>query len=261
MGERPERLSVSRLKGYTWCAEQYRLEKIEGTSRPPGAWTVLGTAFHKAYERWERDGREGRISDRFPDEYSREIEFQSQYVPLDKWEKRPRIATVERDLELYLAQGIKQADEYQRHCDAAEWKLWTLPSGGLALEVQDEWMYEDIPVRFTVDSILEWPDGKLTIRDLKTGKKVDDNRQIGFYRVFVADTLGVDISYGEYWYTSLNRSGGWVDLGRYTRAYADEMFRNLVAAHESDIYIPNPGKACDFCSVKEFCREKGNVAC
>lgn len=257
LGELPTNLSVSRLKGFTWCGEQYRLEKIEKEPRPPGAWTVLGTAFHRAYERWERDDREGRITDHFGDEFAREVEFQSGYVPISQWEKRPRIATVERDLELYCAQGIKQCDAYQDHCDAAEWKLWTLPNGELALELQDEWYVDDIPVRFTVDSILEWPDGNLTVRDLKTGKKVDDNRQIGFYRVFLESLYGIQINHGEYWYTSLNRSGGWVDLSKYTAEYATSQFQTLIRAHMYDVFLPNPGKNCDFCAVKNKCCEKG----
>lgn len=255
----PETLSISRLKSYTYCAEKYRLERVEGKDSPPAAWTIQGTAFHNAYEAWERGGRAGNISDRYPEFYDAAVSAETDRYPLTVWQKRPSIASVERDLELYLATGMKQCDLYQQHCEAAVWKIATI-NGEPALEIgSDSVEIGTVKVRFKADAVLEWPDGQLTVRDFKTGKLAKDNRQIGFYKLFLWLAFRVDISRGEYWYskTDLNRSGGWVDLSRYTYEYAVNQFEGLMAAHKNEVFIPNPGRECDLCTVKEWCREMG----
>lgn len=251
-------LSVSRLKSFTYCGEKYRLEKVEYIPAPPGAWTILGTAFHYTYEAWERSGRVGALRDGFGEQYERAIQEQLVAHPIETWERRPRIPTVRRDLELYLQTGLQQCDTYEDHCRSAEWQLATLRDGSLALELQSEYqLTEDIIIRFAADKVLRWPDGRLTVRDLKTGKLIDDNRQIGFYKVLLKEVFSLEISYGEYWYTKLNRSGGWVDLNRYTEEYMRDQFNALWSAHQGSVFIANPGKQCDLCSVRQHCREKG----
>lgn len=249
-------LSISRLKSFTYCGEKYRLEKIVGASSPPGAWTILGTAFHTTYERWERSDREGGLADNFGEEYAKATENELRYHPIETWEKRPRIASVQRDLELYLATGMQQCIDYESHCRAADWKIAEV-NGELGLELMSSVEIGTTTVRFAVDQVLRWPDGRLTVRDLKTGKIAEDNRQIGFYKLFLKMAYGVNIDYGEYWYTKLNKSGGWVDLKRYTYEYAVDQFEALASAHTYGVFIANPGKQCDLCAVKKDCREMG----
>lgn len=113
-----------------------------------------------------------------------------------------------------------------------------------------------------MDTVLEWPDGALTIRDLKTGKLKTDNRQLGIYRVALLKIFDVDIDWGEYFYTKkdLSRSGGYVDLSRYTEDYVGSMLRDLDKAITEEVFLPNPGEHCQMCGVREHCREMGNLS-
>lgn len=252
--------SVSQLKTYTRCSEAYFLERMVKPHLPetPAAWTALGSAFHKAYEGWELSNRTGSLGDVFEAEFPLEIERLKERQPdLTEWQKRPRVHTVERDIELYGELGRKQAEAYEAHCAEAGWSLFELPNGLPALEVSFELDLEGVPVRGTIDSILEWPDGRVTVRDLKTGNVDEDNRQLGLYRHVAIDQFGLDLRWGEYWYTKRGVSGGWVDLTRYTKQYLAGAYAALDRGISNRVFLARPGSHCGMCGVKPYCPELG----
>lgn len=259
----PTPRSVSQLKSYTRCGEAYRLEKVEEIPSKPGAWTVLGTGFHRAYQRWELAARSGQhLWELFPEEYDAAVEEAAAVVPLDEWFVRPRVLAVKTDIDYYREAGVKQAQFYEDHCRLSDWKLWNPEDGELMLEYAFDITLGGTRIRGEIDSVLEWPDGTLTIRDLKTGKLKKDSRQLGIYRTAIQKILGVDIQWGEYFYTKMGlaRSGGWIDLTRYTEDYVGDVLGQLDQAINEGIFLPNPGDQCEMCGVRQHCREMGTLS-
>lgn len=254
------RRSHSQLAQYTRCSEQFRLKRfVKGLPQQPAAWLAVGSAFHTAYEQWEINDRTQQISDLFETEYPLEIErLKEQQPDLNWWGSAPNVKSIERDIELRGAAGVKQAVSYQDSCEQSDWKILRFPNGDLALELKFEIMLGVVSVLGYIDTLLEWPDGRVTVRDLKTGNKGDpDNRQLGLYRAAAKKMWNVDLTNGEYWYTKLGASGGWVDLRRYSDSLLEDYYVQVDKAINQQIFIPNPGKACGMCDVRTWCREIG----
>ena len=251
--------SISQLNSLSDCGERYRLERtVPGLPVRPAAWTVVGTAAHTAYEVWEKTDRVMDLSELFFQHYTEEIAVQQTRQPDAKlWVKTPNVKTVERDIDLRLEHGVKQMRALQEHCEQSEWRVAEI-GGKKAIEVPLEVTFGDVLVLGHVDVVLEWPDGKLSARDWKTGhKKGTKNRQLGFYKLGLNEKYGLDIRFGDFFFTKLGDSGGYVDLSRYTRDYLHDQFTKLNRIIEEGLYLANPGEHCDLCTVKFWCREMG----
>lgn len=256
--------SVSQLKNYTRCGEAFYLERMVKPRLPryPAAWTIVGNALHELYEDWELNGRDFVIAPRYAEVYDRIVAEETEKCPdLDQWVKTPNVKTTQKDIDLRRAEGEEQARLYEQHCREAEWKLWELPDGGAAVEVPFEVELWGVPVRGKIDTLLEWPDGQITVRDLKSGSKEgnDDHRQLGLYRYVAATMFDITLRRGEYFYTKprIFGSGGWVTLDRYTDEKLAKDYQALDVGIQNNIFLANPGKACGFCGVKEYCSEFG----
>lgn len=260
MSEKRHTRSVSQWKSYSRCPEAFRLERMVSPRPPeaPAAWTALGSAFHEAYEAWELDSRRVPLATFFDHSYELQIDALKLKQPdFGQWMKRPNVKTVERDIELYAEIGRKQAEAYQEHCEIAGWTLFELPNELPALEVSFEIDFDGVVVRGTIDSILEWPDGRVSVRDLKTGNAEEDYRQLGVYRYVAVEQFGLDLQWGEYYFTKRGVSSEWQDLKRYSRAYLSEAFAELERGISNRVFLPRPSSACGMCGVKPWCREKG----
>lgn len=244
--------SVSQLKSFTRCGEQYRLNRTLDLPESPAAWTAVGTAFHEAYEQWEHDDRDVLLAD-LADEYYREViaSYKELQPNLSRWTKAPRVKDTQKDIDLRGANLHEQAVAYEAEVREGDYEV-------TMVEYPFEEVIGGVNIRGKVDCILKWGDGRYTIRDLKTGAIGDtDNRQLGLYGYVVNNILGLDVTYGEYWYTKFGKSGGWVNLSRYTKDYLEDQYGKLDTAIEQEIYLPAPGKACQMCDVKSWCREFG----
>lgn len=52
----PEYVSYSAMSTYLTCGYQYYLSRILDLEERPSVWSIGGSAFHLAAERWDRDG-------------------------------------------------------------------------------------------------------------------------------------------------------------------------------------------------------------
>lgn len=245
--------SVSQLKSYTRCPEEYYWNRISGVEIPesPAAWTILGTATHSVLDLWEKSGRAEAVEDllelyrvAFREEVANQLLKQ---LDLTLWTKTPRVGSVEKDIELRLAAGERMLIDYY------QWALsqpWVCEVSELGFELE----LGRVHVRGFVDLVKRWPDGRLSVTDLKSGNKNEDNRQLGLY-AYAARKAGYDVQWGDYHYLKTNSSGGWVDLSRYTEEKLIKDYEALARGIENEIFLPNPGKNCAFCSVKSLCSE------
>lgn len=258
--------SVSQLNTFTRCGEQYRLERVvKGLPQRPAAWTALGSAFHVAYETYENTDRRFNLDTIFWTAYNAEIEKLWELQPDENlWMKTPRVKTVEQDIKLRREHGVKQAVAYQEMCEASEWKLWRTPEGTKGLELKFSISFDigdehgTVEVIGAIDCVLQWPDGTVSVRDIKTGNKGNvNNRQLGLYGLALRERYGLDLFRGEYWYTKLGASGGPVDLRRYNRDYLSDQYGKLDRSIVDGLYLANPGSVCEMCGVRSYCREMG----
>jgi len=249
--------SISQLKTFRRCGEAYRLQRVTDVKRSvPAAWTIKGHAFHSAYETWEQYDRHSSLAGLFEDHWDEQYAISVGEEPdLERWTKTPRVTTTERDLELRRRDGIQEAEVYQEHCEIAEWKLLWVADTPM-VEVAGEITLGNITVKYGIDCVLVWPDGTVTLRDIKTGNREVDSTQLGVYRLALKKNYDIDVNWGEFWYT---KDGGnrEVNLARYTEDYLTDQFVKLDKAITSGIYLANPGKNCEMCDVKEWCREMG----
>lgn len=254
------RRSVSQLTGFTRCSEAFRLQRfVKDLPVRPAAWLAVGSAMHTAYEFWENMGRVGKLVDIFYTDYNVEIEALKRKQPdLAWWMKRPNVKTVEKDIELYRGIGVQQAEAYQVHCLNSKWRVLRDDDDNPMIEVPFSIDLGGVEVIGKIDSIIEWPDGRLSIRDLKTGNKgdVSDDRQLGVYREAARQQLGIDLIWGEYWFLK-DGTGRPVDLRRYTTTYLTDLFKAVDQAINEKLFLPNPGKHCQLCDRRPWCREKG----
>lgn len=257
------RLSVSQLGTYSRCPMLYRLQKIDRVPSPPAAWTIKGTAVHDTIEEWERQGRPESFDLVAFFEARFEVELQRAlgiHPDTKEWIRTPRTVSAERDLELRFVDGIREVSGYAERAIAEShlWQPLRLEDGTVAVELPFTLDFTTFTVVGRIDIVQRWShDGSVTVGDYKTGSDASENyRQLGVYRLALLENYGLDVSFGRYIYTKLDRSSPWIDLRRYTREYVMGQFAALDRAITYDVFPPAPEKKkCFLCSVRPHCEE------
>lgn len=252
--------SVSQLKTYAKCSEQYRLEKIARVKSPPAAWTVRGTAMHKAIEVWELSGRTADAVAVYYEEYDRGIaEARQEYPDISKW-PRPLSWGAETTIEKYREKAADAVRAYVAEATSpdCQWSIAELPDGSAAIEVPFRIQFGSVEVIGYIDQIRYWRNGAYSVCDLKAGAGEDGGIQLGTYKVVGSELLGFDIRYGEYWSGKKGGSAGILDLSRFTREFLTRQFEALDRGIRAEVFLPSPSDGCKMCGVKEFCRERGD---
>lgn len=258
--------SVSQLKSYSKCGEQFMLERFVRPRLPrrPASWLAGGIAFQSAADDWEKTERRYDLGAMVEEYYWREIDKLKEEQPdLALWIKPPR-STVEKDIENRLNRALtKWTPNYIRYAEEAEWEIWQDPFGEMALEVECTYEFPSgVSVLLGIDRIYYWPStGKCTIEDIKTGNREDSFRQIGLY-VFVANKLFADdlpapIEHARYWYASDGGVSDWESRDRWTEEYLDAEYSALDRGVQNKVFVANPGDHCGLCGVQPWCRLKG----
>lgn len=261
MPEPRRRLSVSQLNSYSRCPMLFFLEKIQKVPSPPSAALIKGNVVHAVLEHWELTDREVPVEVNYDMFWDDELEVQLERNPdIDTWGKSPKPLNVANDLRYAKRDGLAEVLRYTARArqESELWEVYKLPDGSLALEIPFSIDFGDVECRGRIDVVQRWKhDGSVTVGDYKTGSpSSESNRQLGTYRVGLRETYGVDVDYGNFWYTKLDRSSGWIDLRRYTKDYLQEQYSALDRAITNNIFIPAPSAdKCRSCSVRQYCPE------
>lgn len=255
--------SVSQLKSFSRCGEQFRIERLNRKKIPetPAAWTALGVGLHEAFCDWERSDRTIDVTDAFVAYYDNYIAEALERQPdFDYWQVPPGTKSVKNSIDNYRKRALERdVPEYEQRCLEAEWEIYRFEDGSKALELEFELEFEGVVVRGALDRVQWWPSsGTATIEDLKSGNlEPYDFRQLGTYAYAARTIFGIPVTHGRYWHTKYDKGGEWTDLTRYTKDYLGLTYKKLDEAILNNIFLPNPGKICDLCSVKTWCRELG----
>ena len=250
--------SFSQFKTMSRCGEQYRLQRTVDLPRSPSAAMALGSAFHANYEQWELENRSWPLMERFTGEYEMEIaRLKVEQPNPNYWGKTARVKEVETDIAIRHENGLLMSESYEEHCSESTWVLYRSPNGKPGLEYHFEIDLGDFTFRGAIDSLLLWPSGNLTIRDLKTGVREISGFQLGVYS-YALRQASIEANFGEFYYTKDGKSEAY-NLSRYTDDYVEDQLTKLDAMIMKEEYLVTPGDYCRFCGVKDWCREMGEL--
>jgi hypothetical protein len=174
---------------------------------------------------------------------------------LSKWLTGGR-TRADVDLENRYHRGKAQALGYRQWAlaNADKWRILEYLPGEPAVEVPFELTLNGVTVIGYIDQIIEWSDGQVTARDLKTGNKLPTSpRQLGIYGLAIHDNLGIPVGYADYWMGKNNDVTAPYDLSRYTPERIGRWFKAMDNAVRRNEFIANPGDACRVCGVARFC--------
>jgi putative RecB family exonuclease len=248
--------SISQLKSYSKCGEQFYLERIRRQEMPsrPAPWTLLGVAVHDTIMAWEQADHDIDALDHYYGIYDTlaETAWLDQPNP-EYWFLPPMAKHVKNSIASYRERGAEQIRTY---IDKYLYRPWEIS----CLERQFEIDLDGVTVKGAIDRILYFPDDDFyLVEDLKTGTVKDeaDHRQLAFYAFVARELWGIPVNHGRYWYLKADRPSETYDLGRFGREYWVTQFKALDKAIELDIYLSNPGQSCQLCSVRPWCRSQG----
>lgn len=254
----PVHRSVSQYNQYEKCPLAYKLERIDKVWSRPAAWLPQGSAVHEAAEMWERSGRSMTLEeaqDVFRESYEREVSKYTENTPnFDYWFASGPYkgeADIERRYGIGLGQVEKYIDWYTAHPDEV---IWVSPDGTPGIELGFDIDLDGVLVRGFIDAVIEH-EGKVIVRDNKTGNSPGDDFQLGVYSVALAETYDIEPPMeGDYW---MGRSGKPTipyKIGEWTRERVTEAFHELEENIQAERFDPKPEPSkCNFCSVALSC--------
>lgn len=229
----------------------------------PAPWTGLGLSIHEAFCQWEQTDREEDVLELFLSYYDAWVEKSLEQQPdMSWWVLPPPGKDVKKAIKTYRDRGLERdVPTYRDRCLEADWEIYTFEDGTKALELEFEYDFSGVTIRGYIDRVQWWPTrGYAAIEDLKSGNlEPYDTRQLKTYSFVASKLWDIPINYSRYWYTKTDQPSAWVDVRDLDKLeeYLTESFRVTDELINNNLLLPSPGKQCDLCSVKPWCRELG----
>jgi len=134
-----------------------------------------------------------------------------------------------------------------------DWKLWKTPQGTPAIELAILPDFAGVPVKMILDRVFE-VNGELVIVDLKTSQQTPTNTlQLGFYKVGMLKTFGIDVKWGTYWMARQHGVSPLVSLEKYTEDKLEYLVSGFDKARKAGIFLPNTNNCQYKCGLTDFC--------
>lgn len=190
--ELPDYIRRTNIETYRKCPNKFKLEVLENNPQPPRTYTQVGVDLHEIFEKalLDRTFTEGK-----------QVEEYHKYLE------------AHRAMNLYVDEEEENAFT-KRAMDCIRNFNELLPSIPKPLITEETIFYEvgeDLPkVRFTMDAILEEPDGSLALLDWKTGKELvgkqlAEDLQAPLYIFGVEQKYGRPVSRFTFYYLKDNK--------------------------------------------------------
>ena len=133
------------------------------------------------------------------------------------------------------------------------WKLWKTPQGAPAIELAMLPEFAGVPAKMILDRVFE-VDGELVIVDLKTSQQTPTNTlQLGFYKVGILKTFGIDVKWGTYWMARQHGVSPLVSLEQYTEDKLEYLVAGFDKARKAGIFLPNTNNCQYKCGLTDYC--------
>ena len=134
------------------------------------------------------------------------------------------------------------------------WKLWKTPQGLPAIELAMLPEFAGVPVKMILDRVFE-VNGELVIVDLKTSQQTPTNTlQLGFYKVGILKTFGIDVKWGTYWMARQHGVSPLVSLEQYTEDKLEYLVAGFDKARKAGIFLPNTNNCQYKCGLTAHCQ-------
>lgn len=134
-----------------------------------------------------------------------------------------------------------------------DWKLWKTPQGTPAIELAMLPDFAGVPVKMILDRVFE-VNGELVIVDLKTSQQTPSNTlQLGFYKVGMLKTFGIDVKWGTYWMARQHGVSPLINLDTYTEEKLEYLVSGFDKARKSGIFLPNTNNCQYKCGLTDYC--------
>lgn len=134
-----------------------------------------------------------------------------------------------------------------------DWKLWKTPQGTPAVELAMLPDFAGVPVKMILDRVFE-VNGELVIVDLKTSQQTPTNTlQLGFYKVGMLKTFGIDVKWGTYWMARQHGVSPLVSLEKYTEDKLEYLVAGFDKARKAGIFLPNTNNCQYKCGLTDYC--------
>ena len=135
-----------------------------------------------------------------------------------------------------------------------DWKLWKTPQGAPAIELAMLPEFAGVPVKMILDRVFE-VNGELVIVDLKTSQQTPTNTlQLGFYKVGILKTFGIDVKWGTYWMARQHGVSPLVSLEQYTEDKVEYLVSGFDKARKAGIFLPNTNNCQYKCGLTAHCQ-------
>ena len=135
-----------------------------------------------------------------------------------------------------------------------DWKLWKTPQGTPAIELAMLPDFAGVPVKMILDRVFE-VNGELVIVDLKTSQQTPTNTlQLGFYKVGMLKTFGIDVKWGTYWMARQHGVSPLVSLEKYTEDKLEYLVAGFDKARKAGIFLPNTNNCQYKCGLTAHCQ-------
>ena len=135
-----------------------------------------------------------------------------------------------------------------------DWKLWKTPQGAPAIELAMLPEFAGVPVKMILDLVFE-VNGELVIVDLKTSQQTPTNTlQLGFYKVGMLKTFGIDVKWGTYWMARQHGVSPLVSLEQYTEDKLEYLVAGFDKARKAGIFLPNTNNCQYKCGLTAHCQ-------
>jgi hypothetical protein len=97
--------------------------------------------------------------------------------------------------------------------------------------------------------------GELVIVDLKTSQQTPTNTlQLGFYKVGLLKTFGIDVKWGTYWMARQHGVSPLVSLEQYTEDKLEYLVSGFDKARKAGIFLPNTNNCQYKCGLTAHCQ-------
>ena len=135
-----------------------------------------------------------------------------------------------------------------------DWKLWKTQQGTPAIELAMLPDFAGVPVKMILDRVFE-VNGELVIVDLKTSQQTPTNTlQLGFYKVGILKTFGIDVKWGTYWMARQHGVSPLVSLEQYTEDKLEYLVSGFDKARKAGIFLPNTNNCQYKCGLTAHCQ-------
>lgn len=239
------------MNNYIRCGKAYELGKL-GVREAPAWWLLGGSAVHKATEWIDKGEWDEAPEMAFYQAFTNEIEQALEEWPdQGSWRKAGYGARAQGH-EHWMKQGplyVKQwADMGYRWLHVELDVSTTLPSG--------------IKVRGYIDRIARDSWDGFGVYDLKTGStRPDSDQQLGIYKVLfdlwlnennqARNLIGGEIRGFNYMFKDDEFYE--VDVSNWNLHTLDELAQEWYRGLESGVFLPNRGKQCGSCGLRDAC--------